>query len=156
MEPMKKTISGVLVTLIGLLALPGHAGSSEDEVAAVIRGLQTDWNGGDMTAYLQAYVQSDELRLLSSAGIYKGWDAVNTTFREQFPDEPRMGDFTVDGLEVRLLTDDIAFASGSFEHVFTELTVRGSFSHVLKRQEDGRWLIELEHVSRTEVIQAAD
>ena len=67
-----------------------------------------------------------------------------------------MGDFTVDSLEVRLLTDDVAVASGAFEHVFAELTVRGSFSHVLKKQDDGRWLIEHEHTSRTEVIETGE
>ena len=141
---------GILVALIAVCAVPAQAGSSEEEVEAVMRGLQSDWNAGDMSAYLSAYAEGADLRLLSSAGILKGWDTVNTLFREQFPDEPRMGDFTMDAVEVRLLTDDIAVASGNFEHVFAEHTIRGLFSHVLRRQKDGRWLIELEHVSRTD------
>jgi uncharacterized protein (TIGR02246 family) len=143
-------------TLMALATLPARAGGSEEEVEAVIQRLSADWNAADMTAYMAAYVESDDLRLLSSAGIYKGWDTVNTTFREQFPDEERMGDFTTDAVEVRLLSDDVALASGAFEHVFAKLTIRGSFSHVLRRQDDGRWLIELEHVSRTEVVDTGE
>ena len=139
----------MLVVLGAMWAVPLQASDSEKEVEAVMRGLQTDWNVGDMTAYLAAYAENADLRLLSSAGILKGWDTVNTLFREQFPDEPRMGDFTMDAVEVRLLNDDVAVASGSFEHVFEDHAIRGLFSHVLRRQKDGRWLIELEHVSRT-------
>ena len=150
MQNRRTMILGMFAALIAAAAIPVQAGDSEGEVEAVMRNLVSDWNAGDMTAYLAAYVESADLRLLSSAGIVKGWDTVNTLFREQFPDEPRMGDFTMDAVEVRLLTDDVAVASGKFEHVFAEQTIQGSFSHVLRRLEDGSWLIELEHVSRTE------
>ena len=149
MQRRRKTTLGMLVVLGAMWAMPLQASDSVKEVEAVMRGLQTDWNAGDMTAYMAAYVENADLRLLSSAGILKGWNTVNTLFREQFPDEPRMGDFTMDDLEVRMLTDNVAVASGNFEHVFADHTIRGSFSHVLRRQKDGRWLIELEHVSRT-------
>ena len=95
-------------------------------------------------------------KVISSAGIYRGWSTADTIFREQFPDETAMGDFHVDGLEVRLLTDDVALASGSFEHGFTDASIQGSFSHVLRRQAEGRWLIELEHVSRTTAVESAE
>lgn len=149
MQQKKTAILGMFVALIALVPIHVQAGSSEDEIEAVMHALQRDWNAGDMTAYLAAYAEHAELRLLSGAGILNGWDTVNTLFREQYPDEPRMGDFTMDAVEVRLLTDDVAVASGIFEHVFAEETVRGLFSHVLRRQSDGRWLIELEHVSRS-------
>ena len=153
---MKYKKSAALIMCATLITLPAQAAGGEEEVEAIVRGLATDWNAGNMTAYLAAYVQNDDLRLLSSAGTYRGWNTVDTLFREQFPDEPRMGDFTIDGLEVRRLTDEVVLASGAFEHVFATLTVRGLFSHVFRRQDDGRWLIEFEHVSRTEVIETAD
>ena len=156
MKRIKLLVLLPFAALTAATSMPTMADSGEEDVRLVIDALQTDWNGGDMTAYLAAYVQNDEMRMLSSAGIYDGWNTVNSIFREQFPDEPRMGDFTVDSLEVRLLTDDVAVASGAFEHVFAELTVRGSFSHVLKKQDDGRWLIEHEHTSRTEVIETGE
>lgn len=156
MKRIKLLVLLLFAALTAATSMPTMADSAEEDVRVVIEALQTDWNGGDMTAYLAAYVQNDDMRMLSSAGIYEGWNTVNSIFREHFPDEPRMGDFTVDSLEVRLLTDDVAVASGAFEHVFAELTVRGSFSHVLKKQEDGRWLIEHEHTSRTEVIETGE
>ncbi len=155
MKPNKLQLLLPVVALL-LAVMPAQANESEAEVRAVIDALQSDWNGGDMSAYLAAYAQQDETRMLSSAGIYAGWETINELFRQQFPDEPRMGDFTIDDVAVRLLADDVAVVSGLFEHVFTEMTVRGAFSQVLRRQEDGRWLIEHEHTSRSEVIQTGD
>ena len=144
----------VLVALIFACALagPAGAGSREDAVEAVIRGLQADWNAADMAAYLDAYAKDDATRLVYGKGWLSGWDAVNNVFREQYPDEHRMGKFTIDTMEVRLLTDDVAVATGSFEHVFPHETIRGAFTHVLEKTQGGRWVIRHEHTSRGETI----
>ena len=147
---------GLLIAVLLLAAGPAMSDSDETDIEAVLRGLEVDWNAGDMSAYLAAYVRNEDLRMLSSAGIIEGWEELDAEFRKHFPDEPRMGDFKMMSLDVRMLTEDVAIASGTFEHVFAKETIRGPFSHVLKRQPDGRWRIELEHVSRTEVVRTGD
>lgn len=142
---------GVLFTALVAL-MPAWAGTEADAVETVVRGLQTDWNRADMSAYLAAYRQDEDLRLVFGGGSLKGWDSVNSVFREEYPDEDRMGKFTIDALEVRLLSPEVAIANGTFEHVFPHQTVRGAFSHVLQKHGDGRWVIEHEHVSRGEVV----
>jgi uncharacterized protein (TIGR02246 family) len=142
----------VLVALIGI-AGPAHASSDgAAAVETVIRSLQTHWNGADMDAYLGAYRRSDELRLVYGKSWLAGWDTVNRVFREQYPDEKHMGKFTIDKMEVRLLTDDIAVVTGSFEHVFPDETIRGAFTHVLQKTPDDGWEIQHEHTSRGETI----
>jgi ketosteroid isomerase-like protein len=127
-----------------------------DEIETVLRGLEVDWNAGDISAYLAAYARNEDLRMLSTAGIIEGWEELDAEYRKHFPDELRMGDFKIISLDVRLLTEDVAIASGTFEHVFVNETIRGPFSHVLRRQPDGSWRIELEHVSRSEVVRTGD
>lgn len=134
------------------LAGPVHAGPQENAVEAVIRGLQSDWNAADMSAYLDAYAQDEGTRLVYGKNWLSGWNEVNRVFREQYPDEHRMGKFTIDAMEVRLLTDEVAVVTGSFEHVFPHETMRGAFTHVLEKAPDGRWLIRHEHTSRGETI----
>jgi uncharacterized protein (TIGR02246 family) len=140
------------LVLACMLAGPAHGSSEEQAVEAVIRGLQSDWNGADMTAYLDAYAKTDEMRLVYGKSRLAGWDSVNRVFREQYPEEERMGKFTIGAMEVRLLTDDVAVATGSYEHVFPHETVRGAFTHVLEKTPDGRWVIQHEHTSRGETI----
>lgn len=146
-----------LIAALLLAGLPwavatAHADSDEAAVEAVIRALQTDWNAADMSAYLDAYRRDEELRLVYGKGWLSGWDAVDSVFREQYSDEHRMGKFTIDAMEVRLLTDEVAVVTGSFEHVFPHETIRGAFTHVLQRTPAGRWEIQHEHTSRGETI----
>jgi len=82
----------------------------------------------------------------------QGWEALNTMFRSHYPDKARMGTFTIDSLAVTLLGPDAAIAYGNFTHVFIEETIAGGYSHVLQRQDDGRWLIQHERTSRGAVI----
>lgn len=144
----------LIAAVVGVLGLSGPANAASDEgaVESVIRGLQTDWNAADMTAYLDAYGKGDDMRLVYGQTWLAGWEAVNRVFRENWPDERRMGKFTVDKMEVRLLTDEVAIVTGAFEHVFPHETIRGAFTHVLQKTSDGHWEIQHEHTSRGETV----
>lgn len=140
------------VFLLGILqpALV-HAADAESDVRAVIAGLQTTWNAGDMDGYLSAYRRDDSMSLTYGNTVVQGWDALDTLFRQSYPDEARMGKFTIDSIAVTLLGDDAAIAYGNFTHVFIEETIAGGYSHVLARDDAGDWLIQHERTSRGEV-----
>jgi limonene-1,2-epoxide hydrolase len=121
---------------------------AENEIRTLTENLQTDWNGGDMSAYLDAYWNDEELSLLFGGRAVRGWQALSDLFRSSWTSEEEMGDFTVNEIVVRLHGTNIAIASGSFEHQFISEKIAGSFSHVWRRFEDGNWLIVHEHTSR--------
>jgi uncharacterized protein (TIGR02246 family) len=138
-----------LALLVG--AQTARAADPEEGVRAVIEGLQTSWNAGDMDGYLDAYRRDASMSLTFGNTVVQGWQALNTMFRSHYPDRARMGTFTIDSLAVTLLGPDAAIAYGNFTHVFTEETIAGGYSHVLTRDDDGRWLIQHERTSRGEV-----
>lgn len=155
-----KSHSNAAAAIVGvfLLALvqlsPAQVADAESEVRAVITGLETSWNAADMDGYLAAYHRDDSMSLTYGNTVVQGWDALNALFRKNYPDETRMGKFTIDSLAVTLLGDDAAVAYGNFTHVFPEETIHGGYSHVLARHEDGRWIIQHERTSRGEVVAA--
>lgn len=141
--------------LLGFLQLSSaQAADAETEVRAVITGLQSTWNAGDMDGYLSAYRRDDSMSLTYGNTVVQGWDALDTLFRKSYPDEARMGKFTIDSIAVTLLGDDAAVAYGNFTHVFSEETIKGGYSHVLALDSDGGWVIQHERTSRGEVIPA--
>ena len=142
---------GWFSTVVG--ATPAVAGGPEEEAAAVVRSLQDHWNRGDMTGYLARYARDEKLRLTFGNTIVEGWEALDALFRTSYPDPVRMGRFTIDQLDTRLLNDDMAIVHGNFTHVFPHETIKGGFTHVLSRNESGDWLIVHERTSRGEVIQ---
>jgi len=121
---------------------------AENEIRALTEKLQTDWNGGDMSAYLNAYLNSEELSLLYGGQAVRGWQALSDLFSSSWTTEVQMGDFKVNSVAVRFPHPDMAIASGSFEHQFPAQKIVGAFSHVWRRSDDGRWLIVHEHTSR--------
>lgn len=119
---------------------------------AAIRSLQERWNRGDMDAYLARYEAADTLSLTFGNTIVEGWETLATLFRASYPDPERMGRFTIDRVETRIVDDDTVIAYGNFTHVFPHETVKGGFSHVLRRSESGDWVIVHERTSRGETI----
>ena len=140
----------LLLTLVQMI--PVQAADAESEVRAVIQGLQSTWNDADMAGYLSAYHRDDSMSLTYGNTVVQGWEALDALFRKSYPDEARMGKFTIDSIAVTLLGDDAAVAYGNFTHVFAHETIHGGYSHVLSRNDDGRWMIQHERTSRGEVI----
>jgi uncharacterized protein (TIGR02246 family) len=140
------------------LAISAHAAAADEEAdkraaEAVIRSLQEHWNRGDMDAYLARYEAADTLRLTFGNTIIEGRDALDALFRASYPDPERMGRFTIERLDTRIIDADTAIAHGNFTHVFPHETVRGGFSHVLHRSASGEWVIVHERTSRGETIE---
>lgn len=147
-------LGGAMLFALFLVGTHARAGGEEDAVTDRIRALQTTWNRGDMGGYLANYHQDDSLVLTFGNTVVEGWSALDTLFRQSYPDPVRMGRFTIDRLDVQLLGPDAAVAYGNFTHVFPTETIKGGFSHVLTRRTDGTWLIRHERTSRGEVIHA--
>ena len=152
----KVVVSMAMMVMLCTAALPSLGASEgrspQDSVTAVIRALQSHWNRGDMDAYLALYQQDDSLALTFGNTVVEGWAALDSLFRQSYPDHERMGRFTVDRLHVLMLDADTGVAYGNFTHVFPSETIKGGFSHVIVRGEDGLWRIRHERTSRGEVI----
>jgi len=121
---------------------------AKGEIMALTEKLKTDWNGGDMPTYLEAYWNSEELSLLFGDRAVRGWQALSELFTGSWTTEEQMGDFKTNAVTVRFPRPDMAIASGGFEHQFPDQIIVGAFTHVWRRSDDGRWLIVHEHTSR--------
>jgi limonene-1,2-epoxide hydrolase len=120
---------------------------ASSEILALTKKLEVDWNGGGMDAYLAAYQNDESISLVFGDKAVRGMQGMSDLFKGSWTTEEEMGDFHTNNVVVRLSSPDIAIASGGFEHVFPNLTVVGSFTHVWRRIDDG-WLIIHEHTSR--------
>jgi len=144
---LRLTLMLYMATWVGAAAVAADE-SDRKSVVAVIEQLQTTWNAADMTAYLALYRQDQTLRLVFGNTVVEGWAALDAMFRTHYPDELQMGKFSIDRVDVKMLSADTAVAHGTFTHVFPQETVHGAFTHALSRQHNGTWLIEHEHTSR--------
>jgi limonene-1,2-epoxide hydrolase len=129
-------------------AIAEKAAKTEATIRERTAQLQSDWNGGDMEAYLAAYWNSDDFSLMFGDQSVRGWNALAGMFRGAWTTEEDMGDFTARDIVLHQVSPDTVISSGAFTHVFPAETIQGSFTHVWKQLEDGSWVIAHEHTSR--------
>jgi len=143
------TISSVNYTVTG----PGgftQTGSiavgDSTTINAVLSGQQTAWNRGDVDAFLEGYWRSPELTFSGSSGVARGWDAVRTRYKKNYPDTGAMGQLDFSELEFRFLGPQAALALGRWHLKREKGDVGGVFTLVWQRFPDG-WKIIHDHTS---------
>ena len=140
----------VAVTLamgVARLAHPAEERRTDQEaINAVLSGQQTAWNRGDVDAFLEGYWRSPELTFSGSSGVARGWDAVRTRYKKNYPDTGAMGQLDFSELEFRFWGPQAALVLGRWHLKREKGDVGGVFTLVWQRFPDG-WKIIHDHTS---------
>ena len=149
-------IPAVLLALFASVgqALKLNAASEErqsDQVAItkILDAQQSNWNQGNVDAFLEGYWHSPDLTFSGSGGIARGWDGVLARYKKNYPDRATMGQLDFSGLEFRFLGADAALVLGQWHLARAQGEVGGVFSLVCRRFPEG-WRIIHDHTSTVE------
>ena len=152
MRSMRLILGGLLVALVLLVVnhslLAGTADSDGDRAAitAVLNAQQDAWNRADVDKFLEGYWRSPDLTFSGTSGIARGWDAVLTRYKKNYPDQGAMGHLEFSELEFRFLGKDAALVLGHWHLTRTKGDIGGVFSLVWQRFPEG-WKIIHDHTS---------
>ncbi len=138
-----------MIILIALLlaASTAHAASPDQEaIIKVLRDAEAGWNAGDVTAYMAAYWQSDQLRFVSGGTTSYGWQKVHDRYLARYPDQERMGRLVFADLDVGLTGPDHAVVFGSWRLIRAADEPHGLFTLVWQRFPEG-WRVIHDHTS---------
>jgi beta-aspartyl-peptidase (threonine type) len=124
-------------------AIPDDAKS---KISAIIHQQATDWNTGDIDAFMQPYWKSNALTFSSGGKITRGWDATLAGYKKRYPDKTAMGRTTFSQLEFLRLDDKAMQVIGTWQLDREEDPIGGKFSLVFKRFDEG-WKIVHDHTS---------
>lgn len=158
MTKSKKMIGGgCLLVLAAALAagnnaplLANRAGKAvEVDVRALLAAQSSDWNRGDIEAFMAGYWKSDSTTFAGAKGVFRGWQALLDRYRRDYPDRAAMGTLTFSDLEITTLAPDAAFALGHWHLDRASGPVGGVFSLVLRKFPEG-WRIIHDHTSTVE------
>ena len=133
----------LLATMIGCAA-----GSMDREIRAMLERQDQAWNRGDIEAFMEHYLKSDELSFSSGGETIYGWQATRDRYKKRYPSAERMGHLTFSDLEIHPLGRGAALVLGRWHLDREPDSVGGNFSLVLRRI-DGRWVIVHDHTSRS-------
>ena len=120
--------------------------TSKTEITTMLLQTARDWSKGDLEAFMQGYLKSDNLKFIGSRGITYGWQQTLDNYKKGYPTKEHMGKLTFNLLEFDQLANDVFLVIGEFHLKRTVGDADGMFSIILKNI-NGEWKIIADHSS---------
>jgi uncharacterized protein (TIGR02246 family) len=143
---------GVYLLLLTLTLASSSRAQTTPEAA--IRHLldqqTTDWNRGDVDAFMKGYEDSPNTTFVGQTVQY-GYATIRDRYKKLYTTPAAMGKLTFSHLAIRVLDANYATATGNFHLERTPTgggNADGIFSLLLKKETPG-WKIILDHSNRT-------
>ncbi len=107
------------------------------------------WNQGDISAFMNGYLDSDSTRFVSAKGVTEGYQRVLARYLSAYPTKEKMGELSFGDLNVRLLSSDLAVVVGRWNLKRADAdggNVSGYFTLIFQKTVNG-WKIIHDHTS---------
>lgn len=134
-------------TLARSLSLAADRSDEEQAIRATIARMSEVWNSGDMSGYFELYAEDEQTTLVFADRITFGWQPIKDMFGSVWSTQKAMGQFKTKDVTVRFLSDDLAVATGIYQHQFPSEYVEGAFSLFFRKQGNYRTITH-EHTAR--------
>lgn len=141
---MKKLIFLLLLTLS--FNVYAQQNSEKEAILKALEKVRSDWNKGDLKAFMEGYWKSDSVLFVGSNGPTYGWQKTLDNYRKDYPNKTAMGTLIFGIKKVELLTADQAFVLGSWNVKLVNADFKGHFT-LLMRKINGVWKIVVDHSS---------
>ena len=122
--------------------------SKNDSISIVTKLLkqQDDWNTGDLDAFMEAYLNTENLVFSGSSGPIYGWKATRDRYKKSYSTRQLMGILDFEILNIISLSDSVAQLQGSFYLKRKMEDSRGFFTLTWLKIKD-QWFIISDHTS---------
>lgn len=118
----------------------------ETEIRRLINGQASDWNAGDLDAFMEVYWNSEQLTFSSGGNITRGWNATIDRYKNHYPDKQSMGQVSFSELEFLRLDAKAMQVLGVWQLKRDVDPIGGRFTLIFRKQSDG-WKIVHDHTS---------
>lgn len=122
--------------------------SKNDSISIVTKLFkqQDDWNTGDLDAFMEAYLNTENLVFSGSSGPIYGWKATRDRYKKSYSTRQLMGTLDFEILNIISLSDSVAQLQGSFYLKRKMEDSRGFFTLTWLKIKD-QWFIISDHTS---------
>lgn len=137
-----------ILTILMICSVSAFAQSPKDKQAIldVLEMQRTEWNKGNLEAFMQGYVKSDSLLFVGSSGPTYGWQKTLDNYKKTYSGKAGMGMLTFGIKKVDFLNQDVAFVLGSW-HLKREKDEPKGYFTLLFKKLNGEWKIFVDHSS---------
>lgn len=117
-----------------------------EKIKLVMKFQETNWNIGNIPAYMKGYWNNDSLLFIGSKGPTYGYQNTLENYLKSYPSPEKMGQLTFEILKVDLISKTDAFVVGKWRLDRKKDVLKGHYT-LLWRKIDGEWKIVVDHSS---------
>ncbi|MCB0402595.1 MAG: nuclear transport factor 2 family protein [Flavobacteriales bacterium] len=134
-----------LLILLSVMLSCTEYSSEKEAIMHVMHQQETDWNSGNIEAFMQGYWQSDSLMFIGKNGIKYGWQTTLDNYKNSYPDKAAMGTLSFEILQLEQ-NNHTAYMLGKWNLQRESDNPNGYFTLYWKKIE-GHWVIVIDHTS---------
>ncbi|MEZ4991075.1 MAG: nuclear transport factor 2 family protein [Saprospiraceae bacterium] len=141
-------ISILIMLFTGLLSTVASAQKMSDmeQVKTILLRQASDWNRGDLDAFMIGYWPSEQLQFIGGNGVTYGYQNTLERYKRVYPNRSAMGQLHFDILEVHQLSKKVIMLTGKYTLTRENDMPTGHFLLVWKKIK-GEWVIVADHSS---------
>ena len=149
---MKFSIYSCFLVLCSGLLFSQQPINEKDSLAitAILFQQQEDWNKGAIDAFMEGYLNSNELVFSGASGPIYGWEATRERYKRVYSDRQKMGKLKFDILHMLALSPTVIQMQGKFYLTRTIEDAQGYFT-LNWIKINGQWFIISDHTSASEL-----
>ena len=136
----------VLLWLVGS-NLMAQSAADRATILATLDRQTTDWNAGNIAAFMNGYWESDSLMFVGKNGVTYGYQNTYQGYLKRYPDRATMGTLKFDILHLSFPAKRAAFVVGKWHLTRPEAGDVGGHYTLLWRKIKGKWVIVCDHTS---------
>jgi hypothetical protein len=119
-------------------------------IVKILHEQQEDWNRGNIDAFMQGYLKSDQLVFSGSSGPIYGWEATRNRYKKTYSDRQKMGKLKFDILNIIGLSSTVIQLQGKFYLSRIIGDTQGYFT-LNWIKVNNEWFIISDHTSASEL-----
>ena len=145
---IKSTLFSVIAFFIAFQGYAQNPISLKDslDIMKVMKIQEIAWNNGDIDAFMEGYLKSEELVFSGKSGPVYGWDNTKKRYYISYPNTQVMGKLKFTVKKIRSVSLNSAFLIGEY---YLKRTTQDSYGHftLLWKKVNNNWLIISDHTS---------
>ena len=116
------------------------------DIMKVMKIQEIAWNNGDIDAFMEGYLKSEELVFSGKSGPVYGWGNTKKRYYISYPNTQVMGKLKFTVKKIRSISLNSAFLIGEY---YLKRTTQDSYGHftLLWKKVNNNWLIISDHTS---------
>jgi ketosteroid isomerase-like protein len=136
-----------IIALLFAACATTPAGDQHAAIRAVLDTQVAGWNHGDLDAYMQGYIHSNDLTFFSGATITRGWEPTLERYKKRYQGEGKeMGTLTFSDVVIDVVANDAAFVRGRWHLAMSKESREGLFTLLMRKTDQG-WRVVHDHSS---------